>query len=114
MLKRLYDWTLGLAGRETAEVWLAIIAFVESSVFLIPADVLFIPMGLARPGNPGLRAGPAPKTQSPGPVRWASGPGPARPSARTFLYKNQTARGLWYKMINLTPINHILVHAQIK
>lgn len=49
MLKRLYDWTLALAARETAEIWLALIAFVESSVFLIPADVLFIPMGLARP-----------------------------------------------------------------
>ena len=49
MLKRMYDWTLSLAARETAEIWLAVIAFVESSVFLIPADVLFIPMGLARP-----------------------------------------------------------------
>lgn len=49
MLKRLYDWTLALAARKTAEVWLAIIAFVESSVFLIPADVLFLPMALARP-----------------------------------------------------------------
>ncbi|MCA3554297.1 YqaA family protein [Aestuariivirga sp.] len=51
MLKRLYDWTLALAARETAEIWLAVIAFVESSVFLIPADVLFLPMALARPGR---------------------------------------------------------------
>ncbi len=49
MLRRLYDWTLALAGRPTAEIWLAVIAFVESSVFLVPADVLFIPMALARP-----------------------------------------------------------------
>ena len=49
MLKRLYEWTLALAARDSAEVWLAIIAFVESSVFLIPADVLFLPMALARP-----------------------------------------------------------------
>ncbi len=49
MLKRLYDWTLSLAARKTAEVWLAVIAFIESSVFLVPADVLFLPMGLARP-----------------------------------------------------------------
>lgn len=49
MLRRLYDWTMNLAGRPTAEIWLAIIAFVESSVFLVPADVLFIPMALARP-----------------------------------------------------------------
>ncbi len=49
MLRKLYDWTLSLAARKTAEVWLAIIAFVESSVFLVPADVLFLPMSLARP-----------------------------------------------------------------
>ena len=49
MLRRLYDWTFALASRESAEVWLAIIAFIESSVFLIPADGLFIPMVIARP-----------------------------------------------------------------
>lgn len=49
MLRRLYEWTLSLAARKTAEVWLAVIAFVESSVFLVPADVLFVPMALARP-----------------------------------------------------------------
>ncbi|MDH6234053.1 membrane protein YqaA with SNARE-associated domain [Mesorhizobium soli] len=49
MLRRLYDWTLSLAARKSAEWWLAFIAFVESSVFLIPADVLFVPMALSRP-----------------------------------------------------------------
>ena len=49
MLRRLYDWTLNLAGRPTAELWLALIAFVESSIFLVPADVLFVPMAVARP-----------------------------------------------------------------
>jgi membrane protein YqaA with SNARE-associated domain len=49
MLKRLYDWTMALAARKTAEVWLAVIAFIESSVFLVPADVLFLPMALAKP-----------------------------------------------------------------
>jgi membrane protein YqaA with SNARE-associated domain len=49
MLRRLYDWTLSLAARPWAEAWLAVIAFIESSVFLIPADVLFLPMCLARP-----------------------------------------------------------------
>lgn len=49
MLRALYDWTLSLAARKTAEVWLAVIAFVESSIFLVPADVLFLPMALARP-----------------------------------------------------------------
>ena len=49
MLRRLYDWTLSLAARKSAEWWLFIIAFVESSVFLVPAEVLLVPMGLARP-----------------------------------------------------------------
>ena len=49
MLRKLYDWTISLAARKTAEIWLAIIAFVESSIFLVPADVLFLPMALARP-----------------------------------------------------------------
>ena len=49
MLRGLYDWTLSLAARRTAQVWLAVIAFVESSVFLVPADVLFLPMALSRP-----------------------------------------------------------------
>ena len=49
MLRQLYDWTLSLAARKSAEWWLAFIAFVESSVFLVPADVLFLPMALARP-----------------------------------------------------------------
>src|SRR6185503_441371 len=49
MIRRLYDWTLSLAARKTAEVWLAVIAFIESSIFLVPADVLFLPMALARP-----------------------------------------------------------------
>lgn len=49
MLRKLYDWTLSLAARKSAVVWLAVIAFIESSVFLVPADVLFLPMALARP-----------------------------------------------------------------
>ncbi len=48
MLRRLYDWTLSLAARKSAETWLAVIAFIESSFFLVPADVLFLPMVLAR------------------------------------------------------------------
>jgi membrane protein YqaA with SNARE-associated domain len=49
MLKKLYDWTLSLAARKSAQWWLAFIAFVESSVFLVPAEALLVPMGLARP-----------------------------------------------------------------
>ena len=51
MLRKLYNWTLSLAARKTAEIWLAVIAFIESSVFLVPADVLFLPMALARPAK---------------------------------------------------------------
>jgi len=51
MLRRIYDWTLSLAELRSAEIWLAVIAFVESSVFLVPADVLFLPMALARPAR---------------------------------------------------------------
>jgi membrane protein YqaA with SNARE-associated domain len=51
MLYKLYDWTLSLAARKTAEIWLAVIAFIESSFFLVPADVLFLPMALARPAR---------------------------------------------------------------
>src|ERR1700754_1246572 len=49
MLRGLYDWTLSLAARKSAQWWLAVIAFVESSVFLVPADVLYLPMALSRP-----------------------------------------------------------------
>lgn len=49
MLRSLYDWTMALSARKSAALWLAVIAFVESSVFLVPADVLFLPMALARP-----------------------------------------------------------------
>lgn len=47
MLRRLYDWTLDLAGHRHALLALALVAFVESSVFPIPPDVLIIPMVLA-------------------------------------------------------------------
>jgi membrane protein YqaA with SNARE-associated domain len=49
MLKRLYDWTMRLAERPSAEIWLFIISFVESSIFLVPAEVLFLPMAIANP-----------------------------------------------------------------
>ena len=49
MLKSLYDWTIRLAERPSAEIWLFVIAFIESSIFLVPAEVLFLPMAIARP-----------------------------------------------------------------
>lgn len=47
MLRRLYDWTMSLASRPNAVWALAAVAFVESSVFPIPPDILLIPMVLA-------------------------------------------------------------------
>jgi len=46
-LRRLYDWTMELGERPGAMWALAAVAFVESSVFPIPPDVLLIPMVLA-------------------------------------------------------------------
>ncbi|MEQ9488938.1 MAG: YqaA family protein [Alphaproteobacteria bacterium] len=46
-LRRLYDWTMSLAGHRHAVWWLAFISFVESSFFPIPPDVLLIPLVLA-------------------------------------------------------------------
>ena len=47
MLRRLYDWTMDLAGQRRAMVMLAGVSFIESSVFPIPPDILMIPMVLA-------------------------------------------------------------------
>ena len=49
MFRKLYDWTLRWAGSRYAEPAMGAVSFVESSVFPIPADVLFIPMCLSRP-----------------------------------------------------------------
>lgn len=48
MLRRLYDWTMGLASHRHSLWALFGVSFVESSVFPIPPDVLMIPMILAR------------------------------------------------------------------
>jgi membrane protein YqaA with SNARE-associated domain len=49
MFRNLYFWTLKWAGSRHAPVAMGTVSFVESSVFPIPADVLFIPMVLSRP-----------------------------------------------------------------
>jgi len=49
MLRALYNKTLSLAGHRHAVPILALIAFIESSIFPIPPDVLLIPIILARP-----------------------------------------------------------------
>ena len=48
-LHRLYRWTLTWAAHPRAPWALFGIAFIESSVFLVPPDVLLIPMTLAKP-----------------------------------------------------------------
>ncbi|MCR9086276.1 MAG: DedA family protein [Rhodobacteraceae bacterium] len=57
MLRRLYDWTLSLADTRYALWALAFVAFVESSVFPIPPDILMIPMIIAAPRRAWLIAG---------------------------------------------------------
>jgi membrane protein YqaA with SNARE-associated domain len=59
MIKRLYDWTMAWADHPKALWVLAIAAFIESSVFPIPPDVLMIPMILAAPNRAWLIAGTA-------------------------------------------------------
>ena len=48
MFRKLYDWTLHLAGHRHAMRSLAVISFAESSFFPIPPDVIVIPLVLAR------------------------------------------------------------------
>lgn len=57
MLRKLYDWTLSLADSRHALWALAFVAFVESSVFPIPPDILMIPMIIARPSRAFVIAG---------------------------------------------------------
>jgi membrane protein YqaA with SNARE-associated domain len=59
MLRRLYDWTLALADTRYALLALAFVAFIESSVFPIPPDLLMIPMILAAPRKAWIIAGVA-------------------------------------------------------
>jgi membrane protein YqaA with SNARE-associated domain len=56
-LRQLYAWTMAQATRPHALWILAVISFVESSVFPIPPDVLLIPMVLAAPHRAWLIAG---------------------------------------------------------
>jgi membrane protein YqaA with SNARE-associated domain len=49
MLRRLYDWCIGAAGKRRAAWIMGSVSFMESSFFPIPPDVMLIPMSLARP-----------------------------------------------------------------
>ncbi|KAA5604180.1 DedA family protein [Roseospira marina] len=57
MLRGLYDWAMRLAESRHALWALALISFIESSVFPIPPDLLLIPMVLARRERAWLIAG---------------------------------------------------------
>lgn len=59
MIRGLYDWTLSLARHPNALWALAFVAFIESSVFPIPPDVLMIAMIVARPSRAFVIAGVA-------------------------------------------------------
>tara|TARA_Y100000590_G_scaffold73243_1_gene80629 strand:- start:49 stop:648 length:600 start_codon:yes stop_codon:yes gene_type:complete len=48
MLKNIYDKTLQLAAHKSANFYLSVVSFIESSFFPIPPDVMIIPMTLAK------------------------------------------------------------------
>ncbi len=48
MIRRLYDWVIGLAGHRHAIPAMGVVSFAESSFFPIPPDVMLVPMVLAR------------------------------------------------------------------
>jgi membrane protein YqaA with SNARE-associated domain len=51
MIRRIYDGLIALAGGKRAGMWLALVAFAESSFFPIPPDVMLLPMCVARPAR---------------------------------------------------------------
>ncbi len=51
VIRRLYDWTMSFSAGSHAMWALFFIAFIESSFFPIPPDILLLPMVLAARGN---------------------------------------------------------------
>jgi membrane protein YqaA with SNARE-associated domain len=49
MLRRMYDWMMGLAASRRAPWALTTLSFAEASFFPIPPDVMLAPMVLAKP-----------------------------------------------------------------
>jgi membrane protein YqaA with SNARE-associated domain len=47
-IRRLYDWTIALAGKRYAEQALFWVSFAESSFFPLPPDLMLVPMTLAQ------------------------------------------------------------------
>ena len=48
MFRAIYEWLMNLAAHRHATWALAVVAFLESSIFPLPPDALLVPMGLAR------------------------------------------------------------------
>ena len=48
-VRKIYDWVINLSANRHAAFWLFVVAFVESSFFPIPPDIMLIPMILAAP-----------------------------------------------------------------
>ncbi len=48
MFNNTYRTVKLLSTKPAAQIWLAVISFIESSFFPIPADVMFVPMALAK------------------------------------------------------------------
>ena len=48
MLKNLYDKTIKLAAHKSANIYLSIVSFIESSFFPIPPDIMVIPMVISK------------------------------------------------------------------
>lgn len=59
VIRDLYNWTIRLAEHPRAIWALALVAFIESSVFPIPPDILMIPMIIAAPRRAFVIAGVA-------------------------------------------------------
>ena len=57
MLRRLYDWVMGLAASKHAPSALFAVSFAESSFFPVPPDVMLAPMVLAKPEKAWFYAG---------------------------------------------------------
>lgn len=57
MLRKLYDWAMGLAASRHAPVSLFAVAFAESSFFPVPPDIMLAPMVLAKPQRAFVYAG---------------------------------------------------------
>lgn len=51
LLTFLYDWTMSLARHPNALIALAVISFLESSIFPMPPDVLMTAMIVAQPNR---------------------------------------------------------------